>query len=106
MIILTKTDYQLFEIRTNTAWLMMNYLTWTSKSDFEKKIQTTFEKTLENEAVLKATPLTNYEAIFDFFTLEKFKKENLFDYILKENIAFYKTKINEWEFESKDILNL
>ncbi|WP_281238803.1 alpha-2-macroglobulin family protein [Flavobacterium praedii] len=60
-----------------------------------------FEKTLENEAVLKTTPLTNYEAIFDFFTLEKFKKENLFDYLLKENIAFYKSKINEWQFESK-----
>ncbi|WP_348823573.1 alpha-2-macroglobulin family protein [Flavobacterium aestuarii] len=61
-----------------------------------------YEKTLENEAVLKATPLTNYEPIFDFFTLEKFKKENLFDYLLKENIAFYKSKINEWQFESKD----
>jgi len=61
-----------------------------------------FEKTLENEAVLKATPLTNYEAIFDFFTLEKFKKENLFDYLLKENIAFYKTKIYEWNINSKD----
>jgi TonB-dependent SusC/RagA subfamily outer membrane receptor len=60
-----------------------------------------FEKTLENEAVLKATPLTNYEAIFDFFTLEKFKKENLFDYLLKENIVFYKSKIYEWEIESK-----
>ena len=61
-----------------------------------------FEKTLENEAILKKTPLTNYEAIFDFFTLEKFKKESLYDYLLKENIAFYKSKINEWQFESKE----
>jgi len=61
-----------------------------------------FEKTLENEAVLKAIPLTNYEAIFDFFTLEKFKKENLFDYLLKENITFYKTKIYEWNINFKD----
>lgn len=60
-----------------------------------------FEKTLENEAVLITTPLTNYEAIFDFFTLEKLKKENLFDYLLKENIVFYKSKINEWQFEAK-----
>lgn len=60
-----------------------------------------FIKTLENEAVLKTTPLTNYEAIFNFFTLEKLKKENLFDYLLKENIAFYKSKINEWQFEAK-----
>ncbi|WP_264566640.1 carboxypeptidase-like regulatory domain-containing protein [Flavobacterium sp. N3904] len=67
----------------------------------EKEIDAIFDKTLENEPILKAIPLTNYEAIFDFFTLEKFKKENLFDYLLKENIAFYKSKINEWQFESK-----
>lgn len=61
-----------------------------------------FGRTLENEAILKTTPLTNYEPIFDFFTLEKFKKENLFDYLLKENIAFYKSKIDEWQFWSKE----
>lgn len=66
-------------------------------NDFNSEEDTSkiFEKTLENEAVLKATPLTNYEAIFDFFTLEKFKKESLYDYLLKENIAFYKSRINE-----------
>ncbi|REG98171.1 alpha-2-macroglobulin family protein [Flavobacterium aquicola] len=68
----------------------------------ENDIAKLFEKTLDNEAVLKATPLSNYEPIFDFFTLEKFKKENLFDYLLKENISFYKSKINEWQFESKE----
>nr|WP_315202176.1 carboxypeptidase-like regulatory domain-containing protein [uncultured Flavobacterium sp.] len=87
--------------RTNTVSHDDDYLTWT-KSDFEKEIQTTFDKTLDNAVILKATPLTNYEAIFDFFTLEKFKKENLFDYVIKENIAFYKTKLNAWEFEPKD----
>jgi TonB-dependent SusC/RagA subfamily outer membrane receptor len=70
----------------------------------EKEIIKIFEKTLENEAILKATPLTNYEDLFDFFTLEKFKKENLFDYVLKENIAFYKTKIYEWNIDSKEYL--
>ncbi|CAN1545251.1 Alpha-2-macroglobulin [Flavobacteriaceae bacterium] len=73
------------------------------KSEIE--INAIFEKTLENEAVLKTTPLTNYEAIFDFFTLEKFKKENLFDYLLKENIAFYKSKIYEWNFQPKEYEN-
>lgn len=70
----------------------------------EDEIVKIFEKTLENEAVLKATPLSNYEAIFDFFTLEKFKKENLFDYLLKENITFYKAKIYEWNIDSKEYL--
>ncbi|MBK0370969.1 alpha-2-macroglobulin family protein [Flavobacterium agrisoli] len=61
-----------------------------------------FDKTLENEAALKATSLTNYEAIFDFFTLEKFKKENLYDYLLKENIAFFKQKIYSWNINSQE----
>jgi hypothetical protein len=90
--------------RTNTVSLNDDFLTW-ANADFEKEIQTTFDKTLENEAVLKTTPLTNYEAVFDFFTLEKFKKENVFDYLLKENIAFYKSKINVWEFQPKDYLD-
>nr|WP_315157383.1 MG2 domain-containing protein [uncultured Flavobacterium sp.] len=72
------------------------------ESNTEQEIVKIFEKSLENEAVLKAIPLTNYEAIFDFFTLEKFKKENLFDYLLKENIAFYKSKIYEWDIDSKE----
>ena len=76
----------------------------TKVNDFNTEEETSkiFEKTLENEAVLKATPLTNYEAIFNFFTLEKFKKENLYDYLLKENIAFYTEKINEWEIQPED----
>ncbi|PJJ10850.1 TonB-dependent SusC/RagA subfamily outer membrane receptor [Flavobacterium sp. 1] len=87
--------------RTNTTILDEDFLTW-NQNDFNTQINLTFEKTLENEAVLKATPLTNYEAIFDFLTLEKFKKENLYDYLLKENIVFYKSKINEWQFQPKE----
>ncbi len=68
----------------------------------DSEINAFFAKTLENEAILKNTPLSNYEAIFAFFKLEKFKKESLYDYLLKENIAFYKSKINEWQFESKE----
>nr|WP_315255168.1 MG2 domain-containing protein [uncultured Flavobacterium sp.] len=71
-------------------------------SNTEQDILKILEKTLENEAVLKATPLSNYEAIFDFFTLEKFKKENLYGYLLKENIAFFRQKIYEWDIDSKE----
>jgi TonB-dependent SusC/RagA subfamily outer membrane receptor len=70
----------------------------------DSEIIALFAKTLENEAILKNTSLSNYEAIFDFFTLEKFKKENLFDYLLKENIVFYTEKINEWEIEPEDFI--
>lgn len=63
-----------------------------------------FEKTLENETVLKATPLTNYQDIFDFLTLEKLKSENLYDYLLKENITFFTQKIREWQIEKSVFL--
>jgi TonB-dependent SusC/RagA subfamily outer membrane receptor len=68
----------------------------------DSEINALFAKTLENESILKNTPLSNYEAIFNFFTLEKFKKESLFDYLLKENIEFYTEKINEWEIQPDD----
>lgn len=79
-----------------------NYVSSDTDLNPEEKILSSYAKTLENEAILKNTPLSNYELIFDFFTLEKFKKENLYDYLLKENISFYKSRIYQWEMESKD----
>lgn len=87
--------------RTNTAFLDEDFLTWT-EANFKSQIDSTLKKTLENEAILKSTLLEKYETIFDFFTLEKFKKENLFDYLLKENLAFYKQKVRQWEFTKSD----
>ncbi|WP_316636366.1 alpha-2-macroglobulin family protein [uncultured Flavobacterium sp.] len=76
-----------------------------SNIDFtsEKEVIAIFEKTLENEAILKATPLTNYQALFDFLTIEKLKTENLYDYLLKENIQFFTQKIERWEIENSEI---
>lgn len=65
----------------------------------ENEVITLFAKTLENENILKATPLTNYQSIFEFLTLEKLKSESLFDYLLKENITFFTQKIREWQIE-------
>ncbi|OOG76238.1 alpha-2-macroglobulin family protein [Flavobacterium sp. A45] len=87
--------------RTNTTILDDDFLTW-SQNDFNTQINLAFEKTLENEAVLKNTPLLSYEAIFDFLTLEKLKKENIFDYMIRENISFYAKKISPWSFQPKD----
>lgn len=70
----------------------------------EEDIVSAFEKTLENEAVLKATPLSKYEAIFEFSSLEKFKEETLWDFLLKENIEFYTEKINSWGIRASDFL--
>ncbi|MEO7976289.1 carboxypeptidase-like regulatory domain-containing protein [Flavobacterium sp.] len=95
-----RNTYQI-QRRTNMAFLDGNFLTWT-EANFKTQIDLALKKTLENEAILKSTLLEKYEIIFDFFTLEKFKKENLSDYLLRENIVFYKQKVRQWEFTKSD----
>ena len=87
--------------RTQIDSTSNHFLTWAGK-DFEKEIQITYEQSLENDTVLSKTPLANYEAIFDFFTLEKFKKMSLLDYLIKENISVYTLKIKHWEIQKKN----
>ncbi|MBZ4042036.1 alpha-2-macroglobulin family protein [Flavobacterium hibisci] len=70
----------------------------------EDDVVSAFNKTLENEAVLKATPLTKYKAILDYSDLEKFKEENLWSFLLKENISFFTEKIRSWEIRNSDFL--
>ncbi|AWK03084.1 hypothetical protein HYN56_02155 [Flavobacterium crocinum] len=68
----------------------------------EEEIAQAFDRTLENEAVLKTTPLSKYEAIFEFPSLQKFKEETLWNYLLKENIEFYTEKIQSWNINISD----
>ncbi|OIV43275.1 carboxypeptidase-like regulatory domain-containing protein [Flavobacterium johnsoniae] len=90
--------------RTNMTSLSDDFLTW-SENNFNDQINTALKKSIENEAVLKNISLTKYEATFDFSTLEKFKKENLYDYIIKENIILYSTKIRDWEINKEDFIS-
>ncbi|MDA6068727.1 MG2 domain-containing protein [Flavobacterium sp. AC] len=69
----------------------------------EKEVIAVMEKTLENESILKNTPLLNYQAIFDFLSLEKLKTENLYDYLVKENIGFFTEKIQRWQIQNSEI---
>jgi TonB-dependent SusC/RagA subfamily outer membrane receptor len=87
--------------RTNTAVADEDFLTWT-EIDFKTQIDAALKKTLENETVLKSTSLEQYEPIFDFFTIEKFKKETLYDYLLKENLVFYKQKVRQYQIKKSD----
>jgi TonB-dependent SusC/RagA subfamily outer membrane receptor len=87
--------------RTNTTLLDDDFLTW-STTDFKSQMDITFEKSLENEAVLKTTFLNNYEPIFDFIPLDQLKKESLFDYLIKENISFHSKKMNQWSYQPRD----
>ena len=87
--------------RTNIANSDDDFLTWT-KADFEKQTEDAYRKSLENQPILKQTPLNNYSAIFDYADDTTFKKQTLFDYLIKENIAFYTSRITTWEVNPKD----
>nr|WP_315211260.1 MG2 domain-containing protein [uncultured Flavobacterium sp.] len=97
-----QNSYLLYN-RTNTISFDDQFLTWTSK-DFSEQIDRTLEKTLLNEAILKQTSLSNYLLIFDYHDEEQTKKDNLFNYLLKEIIALYTPQINQWEIQKKEFL--
>lgn len=99
-----KKNYYLLFSRTSTLSLDDQFLTWTSK-DISEQIDRALEKTLLEEAILKQTSLSNYLLIFDYNDEDKTKKDNLFDYLLKENIALLTPQIPHWEVQKKEFLS-
>jgi TonB-dependent SusC/RagA subfamily outer membrane receptor len=79
-----------------------NFLTWNYK-DFENEIEKLYQKSTQDLAILEKTPLTNYEPVFDFFSMENFKKWSVLDYVLKENIIYYGGSLNAYN-QQKDFL--
>ncbi|WP_121328821.1 MULTISPECIES: alpha-2-macroglobulin family protein [unclassified Flavobacterium] len=98
----TANQYQINK-RTNDTILNEDFLTWT-KINFTNEINLALKKSLENQPILKSTPLTKYELIFDYPTIEKFKTQHLLDYVIAENITFYTQKIRSWEIQKSDFL--
>ncbi|WP_284651707.1 carboxypeptidase-like regulatory domain-containing protein [Flavobacterium terrisoli] len=76
-----------------------DFITW-SIMDFEKQIDETYNKTLENEDALKKTPINKYEPIFDFFLVEKFNSSTLYDYLIQANIDYFSQKPKEWDIRN------
>lgn len=90
--------------RIKTDSISTNILSW-STSNFEEKIDISLLNTLENETVLKSISLLAYEPVFEYFELEEFKKQTLFEYLLKENIEFYKSKLQLYSYNPKDFMD-
>lgn len=99
-----KQNYYLLSSRTNTLSLNEQFLTWTSK-EISEQIGSALEKTLLDEAILKKTSLSNYLIIFDYNDEDKTKKDNLFNYLVKENIALLTPQIPHWEVQKKEFLS-
>ncbi|QLC67397.1 carboxypeptidase-like regulatory domain-containing protein [Flavobacterium sp. LPB0248] len=97
-----KNRYQI-QRRTNTIELDNDFLTWTEKN-FNTQINLALKSSMEDETVLRNTSLTKYDAIFDYPTIEKFKKMNLLNYVIAENISLQAQKIRSWEIQRRDFL--
>jgi 5-hydroxyisourate hydrolase-like protein (transthyretin family) len=82
-----------------------NFLLW-ANAEFENQIEQAYNKSIADKTALKNTSLSNYEAIFDYLSQENFKNENLFEYLLEENIGFYTSKIQRWNFKKEDFIDL
>ena len=66
-----------------------NFKTWTSQ-DFYYEIDKAYKESLENENDIKNISIEKYEQIFDFLSIEKFKRTTVLEYVLQENINHYK----------------
>ncbi|RXM48125.1 MG2 domain-containing protein [Flavobacterium sp. YO12] len=87
--------------RTDTTFQEDNFKTWTD-AFLISQIVNCYMNSLENEAILKSTPLTNYETIFDYSTISDFKNQTLYVYALTENINYFSAKIYEWEISKSE----
>lgn len=77
-----------------------NFLLW-SAHNFEEEIINAYAKTIQNETLLKKTPLKQYEQLFDFLSLEKIETQSIYNYFIQENIAFYIPKIQTWQIDKR-----
>ncbi|WP_029272032.1 MG2 domain-containing protein [Flavobacterium sp. KJJ] len=92
-----------FYNRTNTIGLDDDFMTW-SENSFIEQIDKAYKKSFENETILKNTLLTKYESVFDYATENDFSNQTVYDYVLKENINYYFSKITEFEANRSDFI--
>ncbi|MDI1256495.1 MAG: TonB-dependent receptor plug domain-containing protein [Flavobacterium sp.] len=95
----SKNAYQLSQRTKIDSAASGDFLTWNA-ADFTNAIRDAFDKTIANKAVLKKVPLTDYEAIFDFLSLDKFKTETLYTYMLKEQIEYFSSNASVNDVET------
>ncbi|OUL64325.1 carboxypeptidase-like regulatory domain-containing protein [Flavobacterium sp. AJR] len=96
----SRNEYKINQ-RSNVTFLDEDFLTWT-KDNFTDQISLALKNSLENETLLKNTLLINYEPLFDYSTIDKFRALSLLDYVISENIAIYTQKIRQWEIQKSD----
>lgn len=79
-----------------------DFLTWTS-ADFTSGIEKAMSQSLQNEKILRATPISLYKEIFDISASTDAKNYNLYDFLVEKSIDHYKPKVNNWQHTSKKV---
>ena len=82
-----------------------NFLSW-NENNFDKEIKNRYQISLINENILKNTPLTNYIEIIDVSNENDFQRESVYEYVLNENLEFYKQNLHGFYENSVDFENL
>jgi hypothetical protein len=85
--------------RTTTDSLETDFLLWSNKT-FKKQIGLAFANSIANEAILKKTSLKSYKSLFDHYSPEKLNQQNLYEYLLNENITYLTQTLNSWNIET------
>ncbi len=95
-----KNNYKLHQRTQIDSAKQKSISLWTA-ADFLAEIDYAYDQTLEQESLLKNTPLKNYEPLFDYFSVDTFNQTSLYDYLLQANLDYYSTKANKWNAVKK-----
>ncbi|SEA85729.1 Alpha-2-macroglobulin family protein [Flavobacterium gillisiae] len=85
--------------RTTTDSLDTDFLLWSNKN-FKKQISLAFAKSIANEAILKKASLKSYQSLFDYYSPEKLNEQNLYEFLLNENINYFTKTLYSWNIET------
>jgi len=70
-----------------------DFQTWSYKM-LKVAARKQYDNSLDNEKVLKATPLLKYKEIFEFEKQENIEGKTIYDYLIQENINYYQHVLN------------
>jgi hypothetical protein len=78
--------------RSTTDSLETDFLLWSNKT-FKSKLALHSIKASQTKQFYK-TSLKSYQSLFDYYYPEKLNEQNLYEYLLNENITYLTTTLN------------
>jgi hypothetical protein len=84
--------------RSTTDSLETDFLLWSNKT-FKSKLALHSIKNAWTKQFYK-TSLKSYQSLFDYYLSRKLNEQNLYEYLLNENITYLTTTLNSWNIET------